>query len=213
MSMKQKAALKTLALGNILMALLLTACGSSPPARFYALTPMPPQISEDKTILHDKNKIIAIGPIEIPEYLDRAEIVTRAKENQLMISEFDLWGGSIKTEISRVLIENIGSLLDRDGLAVVAWKTTMPESYRVPVILYRFDAVQDGSLTLRAQWAVFDKDGKSLLSFQEAIVTKPAKGSGYDVLVALMSEALGDLSKTIAENLRFIKNNLVIKKF
>jgi len=60
---------------------------------------------------------------------------------------------------------------------------------------------------------VFDKDGKSLLSFQEAIVTKPAKGSGYDVLVALMSEALGDLSKTIAENLRFIKNNLVIKKF
>ena len=159
------------------------------------------------------NKIIAIGPIEIPEYLDRAEIVTRAKENQLMISEFDLWGGSIKTEISRVLIENIGSLLDRDGLAVVAWKTTMPESYRVPVILYRFDAVQDGSLTLRAQWAVFDKDGKSLLSFQEAIVTKPAKGSGYDVLVALMSEALGDLSKTIAENLRFIKNNLVIKKF
>jgi len=207
--MKQNVALKTLVLGIIVMTLFLTACGTSPPARFYTLSPISVPISSEKTILHDKNKVIAIGPIEIPEYLDRIEIVTRANEYQLMISEFDLWGGSIKTDISRVLVENIATLLGIDNLAVIAWKTTMSESYRVPVIISQFDGIPGGSLSLKAQWAVLDKDGITYLSFREMTVVKPIKGVGYNSVVASMSDALGDLSKAIAENIKSIKDNII----
>ncbi len=207
--MKQNVALKTLVLGVIVMTLFLTACGTSPPARFYTLSPISVPISSEKTILHDKNKVIAIGPIEIPEYLDRIEIVTRANEYQLMISEFDLWGGSIKTDISRVLVENIATLLGIDNLAVIAWKTTMSESYRVPVIISQFDGIPGGSLSLKAQWAVLDKDGITYLSFREMTVVKPIKGVGYNSVVASMSDALGDLSKAIAENIKSIKDNII----
>lgn len=207
--MKQNVALKTLVLGVIVMTLFLTACGTSPPARFYTLSPISVPISSEKTILHDKNKVIAIGPIEIPEYLDRIEIVTRANGYQLMISEFDLWGGSIKTDISRVLVENIATLLGIDNLAVIAWKTTMSESYRVPVIISQFDGIPGGSLSLKAQWAVLDKDGITYLSFREMTVVKPIKGVGYNSVVASMSDALGDLSKAIAENIKSIKDNII----
>lgn len=207
--MKQNVALKTLVLGIIVMTLFLTACGTSPPARFYTLSPISVPISSEKTILHEKNKVIAIGPIEIPEYLDRIEIVTRANEYQLMISEFDLWGGSIKTDISRVLVENIATLLGIDNLAVIAWKTTMSESYRVPVIISQFDGIPGGSLSLKAQWAVLDKDGITYLSFREMTVVKPIKGVGYNSVVASMSDALGDLSKAIAENIKSIKDNII----
>jgi len=207
--MKQNVALKTLVLGVIVMTLFLTACGTSPPARFYTLSPISVPISSEKTILHDKNKVIAIGPIEIPEYLDRIEIVTRANEYQLMISEFDLWGGSIKTDISRVLVENIATLLGIDNLAVIVWKTTMSESYRVPVIISQFDGIPGGSLSLKAQWAVLDKDGITYLSFREMTVVKPIKGVGYNSVVASMSDALGDLSKAIAENIKSIKDNII----
>lgn len=207
--MKQNVALKTLVLGVIVMTLFLTACGTSPPARFYTLSPISVPISSEKTILHEKNKVIAIGPIEIPEYLDRIEIVTRANEYQLMISEFDLWGGSIKTDISRVLVENIATLLGIDNLAVIAWKTTMSESYRVPVIISQFDGIPGGSLSLKAQWAVLDKDGITYLSFREMTVVKPIKGVGYNSVVASMSDALGDLSKAIAENIKSIKDNII----
>ena len=207
--MKQNVALKTLVLGIIVMTLFLTACGTSPPARFYTLSPISVPISSEKTILHDKNKVIAIGPIEIPEYLDRIEIVTRANEYQLMISEFDLWGGSIKTDISRVLVENIATLLGIDNLAVIVWKTTMSESYRVPVIISQFDGIPGGSLSLKAQWAVLDKDGITYLSFREMTVVKPIKGVGYNSVVASMSDALGDLSKAIAENIKSIKDNII----
>ena len=207
--MKQHVALRILALINIIVALFLTACGTSPPAKFYSLTPMSLQSPTEKTVLPEKNVVIAIGPIEIPEYLDRLEIVTRAEENQLIISEFDLWGGSIKTDISRVLVEDIGSFLAGDGIAVIVWKTTMAESYRVPIILHRFDAAPGKNLVLKAQWAVIDKEGKYFLSFRETIVTKPVKGNSYSAAVASMSETLGDLSKAIADGIKSVKDRIV----
>jgi hypothetical protein len=208
--MKQKVGLKILAIGNIIIALLLTACGTSPPAKFYTLTPIPIQPPSETIVKSEKIKFIAIGPIDIPEYLDRTEIVTRAEENQLVISEFDLWGGSIKTDISRVLVESIGSFLASDGIGVIAWKANMGESYRVHVILNRFEATSAGNLVLKAKWALFDKEGKIFLSFKEINVTKPVRGSGYSSIVASMSEALGDLSKAIAaESIKSIKDIII----
>jgi hypothetical protein len=207
--MKQNVALRILALGNIVVALLLTACGTSPPAKFYTLTPLPTQIQTEKVGMDEKIKFIAIGPVEIPEYLDRVEIVTRAEANRLVISEFDLWGGSIKTDISRVLVENIGSFLAGDGIAVFDWKTNMTESYRVSVIFSRFDAIAGGNLILKAQWAVLDKEGKTFLSIKEINVTKPVKGSSYNSIVAAMSDSLEDLSKAIAESITSIRDSII----
>jgi uncharacterized lipoprotein YmbA len=207
--MKQNVTFRILGLGNIIITLLLTACGTSPPARFYTLTPLPIQIQTEKVVINEKSKFIAIGPVEIPEYLDRIEIVTRAEPNQLVISEFDLWGGSIKTDISRVLVENIGSFLAGDGIAVIAWKTNVTESHRVPVIFSRFDAIAGGNLILKAQWAVLDKEGKTFLSFKEINVTKPVKGSSYNSIVAAMSDSLGDLSKAIAESITSIRDSII----
>jgi hypothetical protein len=207
--MKQNVVLRMLGLGNIIVVLLLNACGTSPPAKFYTLTPLPIQIQTEKAVINEKNKFIAIGPIEIPEYIDRVEIVTRAEENRLMISEFALWGGSIKTDISRVLVENVGSFLAGDGVAVLAWKTNMTESYRVPVIFSRFDASAGGNMILKAQWAVLDKEGKTFLSFKEINVTKPVKGGSYSSVVAAMSDSLGDLSKAIAESITSIRGSII----
>ena len=208
--MKQHVALRILGLGNIIIiALFFTACGTSPPAKFYTLTPLPIQVQTEKVVINEKSKLIAIGPVEIPEYLDRVEIVTRAEANQLVISEFDLWGGSIKTDISRVLIENIGAFLAGDGIAVTDWKINMAEPYRVPVIFSRFDANAGGNMILKAQWVVLDKEGKTFLSFKEINVTKPVKGSGYNSIVAAMSDSLGDLSKAIAESITSIKDSII----
>lgn len=206
--MKQSIALRIFTLGIIVVPFLfLSACGTSQPAKFYTLTSVTFQQPMEKAVSAKKNVFIAIGPIEIPEYLNRAEIVTRADQNQLIVAEFDLWGGSIKTDISRVLIENIGFLLAGDEIAVVAWKTNMAEYYRIPIILNRFDAIPGSSLILKAQWAMFDKEGKIFLSYREITVTKPIKGSNYSSIVASMSEALGDLSKAIAESIKSVKGS------
>ena len=125
MSMKKAIPCKILISGMTIMTLLLAGCGTSPPAKFYTLTPVVAQRPQEKVVHTEKNMPVGIGPIEIPDYLDRPEIVTRAEQNQLILSEFNLWGGALKADINRVLLENISSLLAGDGIPIITWKATI----------------------------------------------------------------------------------------
>src|SRR6267378_3040726 len=84
------------------MSLGLAGClGSSRPARFYTLAPLqirdgPGSTSTDATL--------AIGPVEIPDSIDRPQIVTRTGANELVVAEFDRWGSSLDREITASLV-------------------------------------------------------------------------------------------------------------
>lgn len=202
--MKQSISFGFLGIGLMIMILSLAGCGTSPPAKFYTLSSMSIQKSAEKPESLEKYVPVAIGPVEIPDYLDRPEVVIRAEQNQLIISEFDLWGGALKSDINRVLIENISSLLAADGIPVVTWKAAMTDAYRVPVVVYRFDASPNGNIILKSRWLVIEKEGKNFEFFRESDFTVPVKGDSYSTLVSAMSDALGELSKEIATGIKSV---------
>lgn len=194
--------------GIMTMSFLMAGCGTSMPAKFYTLTSVAAQKPAEKGDDTAKNMAVAIGPVEIPEYLDRQEIVTRAEQNQLILSEFNLWGGSLKTDVHRVLIENTSYYLAAEGIPVISWKAGFTEAYRVPVQVVRFDGSLNDSIVLKARWAIAEKEGRSLEHFRESNITVPVKGGSYGSVVAAMSEALGELSREIAEGISTaVKNN------
>ena len=202
--MKKAIPCKILISGMTIMTLLLAGCGTSPPAKFYTLTPVVVQKPEEKVVHAEKNMPVGIGPIEIPDYLDRPEIVTRAEQNQLILSEFNLWGGTLKADINRVLLENISSFLAGDEIPIITWKATMTETHRVPVVIARFDGSPNGSITLKARWSLLDKEGKAFEYFRETNITIPVNGGSYGSVVTAMSEALGELSKEIAAGIKSV---------
>ncbi len=204
MSMKKAIPCKILISGMTIMTLLLAGCGTSPPAKFYTLTPVAAQGPPEKVVETDKYAPIGIGPVEIPEYLDRPEIVTRAEQNQLILSEFNLWGGALKTDINRVLLENISALLAGDGIPIITWKAAVTDIHKVPVLISRFDGSLNDSIILKARWTVLDKEGKTFELFRESNITIPVKGSSYSSVVTAMSEALGELSKEIAAGIKSV---------
>ncbi|GAB6190600.1 PqiC family protein [Desulfocastanea catecholica] len=53
-------------------------------------------------------------PVEIPDYLNRPEIMTRKGRNTVELAEFNRWAGSFKESITAVLAENLGLLLGSD---------------------------------------------------------------------------------------------------
>jgi uncharacterized lipoprotein YmbA len=204
MSMKKTIFLRILISGITIMTLLLAGCGTSPPAKFYTLTPVVAQRPPEKVVETDKYTPIGIGPVEIPEYLDRPEIVTRAEQNQLILSEFNLWGGALKTDINRVLLENISALLAGDGIPIITWKAAVTDIHKVPVLISRFDGSLNDIIILKARWTVLDKEGKTFELFRESNITIPVKGSSYSSVVTAMSEALGELSKEIAAGIKSV---------
>jgi uncharacterized lipoprotein YmbA len=202
--MKKAIPRKILISGMTIMTLLLAGCGTSPPAKFYTLTPVVAQRPPETVVETDKYTPIGIGPVEIPEYLDRPEIVTRAEQNQLILSEFNLWGGALKTDINRVLLENISAILAGDGIPIITWKAAVTDIHKVPVLISRFDGSLNDIIILKARWTVLDKEGKTFELFRESNITIPVKGSSYSSVVTAMSEALGELSKEIAAGIKSV---------
>ena len=202
--MKKAIPCRILISGITIMTLLLAGCATSPPAKFYILTPVVAQRTSEKVVETDRYTTFGIGPVEIPEYLDRPEIVTRAEQNQLILSEFNLWGGVLKADINRVLLENISALLAGDGISIITWKAAIVDVHKVPLLISRFDGSLNDSIVLKATWAVLEKEGKAFEFFRESDITIPVKGTSYSSVVAAMSEALGELSKEIAAGIKSV---------
>jgi len=69
----------------------LGGCASTEPSRFYILHSLSGSEAETQIAAAENGVAIGIGPIELPEYLDRPQIVTRLSKNELQLAEFDQW--------------------------------------------------------------------------------------------------------------------------
>lgn len=181
--------------------LLLAACGgTSPNAKFYSLSSVTAPESTG-TAIAKESSVIAIGPLRIPEYLDRPQIITRSGPNELYYSEFQRWGGSLENELRRVLSQDIGMLLGT-GYSVINWPSsgegTVPILYRVIVDILQFEGVSGNQVVLKSQWAIIGNKEQERLVARTSTVAEQIAGPGYEEVVAAMSRAVAKLSREIA---------------
>jgi uncharacterized protein len=185
------------------LALLMAGCAGSPPSRFYTLSSTAERQPDGVIAQTEIKHLISIGPIEIADYLDRPQIVTRTSENRVQFSEFERWGGSVKSEISRVLVENISALLGKDGVTAIPWRSTYRAVFiSVPVTIYRLDAMPGGTLSFEATWGILSSDGKTVETMRDAAFTLPLSGTDYEAIVQTISSAMGKLSSDMVPAIR-----------
>jgi len=183
------------------MSLALAGClGSSRPSRFYTLAPLQIRNGQGGT---PPDATLAIGPVEIPESIDRPQIVTRTGANELVVAEFDRWGGSLDSEISGALVATVRDRLASQQIAVAPWRSAILSgvgpSYRAAVSVSRFDGIPGQSVVLQGRWELIGQSGESL-GVREATVTERIDGAGYDALVAAMQRALVRFGQQMADS-------------
>ncbi|HZX43189.1 MAG TPA: PqiC family protein [Myxococcaceae bacterium] len=185
------------------MSFALASCfGTSRPSRFYTLEPLQVRDNPGATAT---DATLAVGPVELPDYVDRPQIVTRSGSNELVIAEFERWGGSLDMQISGSLVATLRDRLAPQQIAVVPWKSAILSSgtaYRVTVSVSRFDGVPGQSVVLQARWELCTQSGGKVesLGVKEASVTEQINGSDYDALVAAMQRALVSLGQQMADS-------------
>ena len=79
------------------------------PTRFYLL-PTLTDVSSPAA-MGERALTIGVGPVTLPPYLDRPQIVTRASRAQLHLAELDQWAASLQDTVARVLAENLSLLM------------------------------------------------------------------------------------------------------
>ncbi len=195
----------------------LVGCGKSDPTRFYVLTSAASTGPGSQSPSAREGVAIGVGPVVLPQYLDRPEIATRDSQNKLTLAEFDQWGGRLEDNFARVLAENLAGLLETDRVSIFPWKLGTPVDYQVEVNVKRFEADPDGKVVLRARWVITRAADAEVLSMSRSSFGGAADGSDlgkpqfsatprepeapkidYDALVADMSRAVEALSRDIA---------------
>jgi len=180
----------------------LGGCASTKPARFYTLSSLSAQGDLPKRGPAGQGIAVAIGPVAIPDYLSRPQILTRSGSRELKLAEFERWAGSLEEDVTRVLAENLSVLLSPDNVTVLRWGRDaypFPAEYRVGIDVTRFEGTFGESVSLAVRWTVYREEDRKILSARESTVKEPVEGQDYDALVGAMSRALADLSREIAE--------------
>jgi len=193
----------------VLTAILAGCFGTSPNSRFYTLAPQENRSAPESTML---DTAVAIGPVTIPEYLDRRQIVTRSGQNEIVLAEFDKWGGSLADEITSVLVANLADRLNSMHVAVFPWRfaplANLRTVYRIPVNVVRFDGTLGDKVVLNAMWTVFVKGEKreEAVLTKESTVTEAVRDKSYESLVVAMGKAVEKLGKEIADSVAAQRN-------
>ena len=180
------------------LALTLTACGitgTSPEPRFYTLASEAPPPAPASAGAYT----IVVGPVTIPEVVDRPQIVTRTAESRVEIAELSRWAAPLKSEISRVIADHLATALPGARVSTMEQRATGAPDYRVIVDVQRFDSSNEGS-AIQASWQVRTKDNPAAVSGR-SVVAEPA-GAGYDALVAAHSRGVAKVASEIAAALR-----------
>jgi uncharacterized lipoprotein YmbA len=176
----------------------LAACGSSPPSRFYTLASLPKEQTPVAAELAEHRGIVAVGPVEIADYLDRPQIVRRSGPTTITLLEFDRWAGSLQSDVARVLVDNLAVLLADSGYMVLPWAATARADGRIQVSLTRFERTGEQAVVLEARWTLYGKERGAVLASGQEVIVEPARSGGADGTVEAMSRMLAELSRRLA---------------
>lgn len=178
----------------------LGGCTSSPSARFYTLNPLGHQEANQPSPA-GKPASVGIAPVEIPDYLDRPQIVTRDGRNVLKLAEFDRWAGSLSDNITAVLAENLAQLLGTDRIFVYPRLQAEKAEFSVMTRVLRLDCKPGEQVFLKVQWTLLSGPERKDVATQVASFTERLNDNRYETIAAAVSRTLEQLSREIARTI------------
>jgi uncharacterized protein len=208
----------------VLLPLALGGCASDKPTRLYKLS----AVAEKPATPATHGIAIGVGPITLPKYLDRPQLVTGASSNQLAQANFDQWGGELNDNMTRVLASNLSDLLGTDRVSLYPWKNQAPVDYQVTLDGTQFEQDADGKTVLSAFWSIVDPNNGNVLTMRRstyreagapAAASAAATASGspaadgsstsypYNAVAGAMSRDLEALSRDIAAAINTLKTS------
>ncbi|MCB1099359.1 MAG: membrane integrity-associated transporter subunit PqiC [Verrucomicrobiae bacterium] len=186
----------------LLAALALGACTSSDSIRYYMLSADAAPEANSRSSL-----VLGVGPVTIPDYLDRTELVFQSAPNRFEIPSQHRWAGSLREDVQRVFGANLARQLGTTTVHYHPWDRRLQCDVTVSLSIIRFHSVTGGEAILEANWQIQrngdngDNDAESTLQ-GHLMKEVPLEGDGYEVVVAAQSRLLAEAAKDLAGKVR-----------
>jgi len=144
---------------------------------------------------------LAVGPVVLPPYLRRREIVTRVGDNEVRASDTHRWAEDLGRGLARVVAEDLAALRPDLRVSAFAWRDAGAADYRVAIEVQRFEPMPGGTVALQAYWELSRSNQASPLAARSSTLSEELSGTGGAADVDAMSRAAADLSQEIAQSL------------
>jgi len=180
-------------LSVILLVLLLSACGTSPKTNFYLL-------SSDNDIESNTSEDISIGlwQINLPELIDRPEIVTRTGPYTIDMADFHRWAGDLENNVSILIAEELSHNLNTGYVTISPWPSYRNLDYQIKVLIREFTGELGGESKLEGAYIILNGKGNKKILDENFALKEKTKGGNYSDMVSAMSRLVIHLSAQIS---------------
>ena len=178
-----------------ILLLVSVGCATSPPARFYLLSPPAAQSMADQM---QKKTVQVSLQVQVPDYLDRPQIMIREDTHRLSLAELDRWA----EPLSRMLTQFLAQHLTAGPLPV---QVNTPDSgrddVRIWIQILRLDGKPGGRVTLETNYRIASSEiNAGHVHFFSAAA--PASGQDLQGLVQAREQVVQELALELTQALQ-----------
>lgn len=175
----------------------LAACGTTSRESFYVLegpaTPAP--------VAQAPAMSVFVGPVIVPEAVDRTPMVIRTSPNQVDVEDFHRWAEPLKSAIPRVVADDLAQELGNARVGFTRAAALAPVDYRVAIEIQRFDSSLTDGATIDASWTLTSTRGTAPRTGR-TVAHEPVAEPTHAAVAAAHSRALARIARDIATALK-----------
>ena len=169
---------------------------SNKPVQFYRLNAGTAMVDTIQVPESTHQAVIGLGPIRIPDYLNRPQMVMAISENQYQLSEEHRWAERLDQNISLALTKFLPSQLGANRIVRYPWAQRQVVDYQVSIDIIEFHIDALGQSRLTALWLIKRKDQPDLSRRFDYKVF--ASTTDYELMVNAQSVCLTKLGQDIS---------------
>jgi uncharacterized lipoprotein YmbA len=179
---------------------LLASCAARISTQYYDLSS---KVSASDHMI-SKDITLGIGPVTLPQLLDRPGIVSRHHDTGVNIASYHVWAGELEPAFTRVLVDGIATTLKHDTVWASPWDNRFRPEYQLRLFVDRFSGEVNGQAQISLSWTLLGDYGKSVISTHryQASVESGKGYQGYvDALNQLLAGFVSEVAVTLVEEL------------
>ena len=192
--MKNSVSRLTFVLAAAGLALCLGGCGGAPDQYFRLGTDGPAPVGS-------AGLAVGVGPVTLPAYLDRGEVVFMSGANEVQIPAKVHWAGTLSDNVTRALATDLGRQIGSSNVLPYPWGANVKLRYQVSVDVRQFHAVSGGEAVLDAAWRIQTPEDGQVLHRQNVSLHERIVGDGYEPVITAESRLVERLAETIGRSL------------
>lgn len=146
--------------------------------------------------------ILGLGPVTLPDYLDRNEMLDVVGPYELKYSAENRWVEPLGAQVRRTLADNLGTMLRPDAVLDYPWFTSDGVALQVEVA---FDAIrldEAGAWVGSAEWVLRDPTSGRALERSDFVIQLGQDAVPPEQVASGMSTELERLSAEISAAVR-----------